>query len=229
MKAVCGPPNVACVCQEMNTDTDATIPPVGYMIIMQTLDAKKRRDCIVDQGLAKVITEQSHDDVVFVQYHPKGIKGGVMPELDSHAASAKNPAPLSTRFSPWHACGKDYETYSQGMKRSAHLALEGCILRLQPGDFDHEAAARQWEETFGVTRSRDLLAFVNARLGFVPGRVGEPEGLVSITVGVRGRDNYEAIKQRARDTGALRDGHLEMCGIKWLLSLTGHDEDKSRL
>lgn len=26
-------------------------------------------------GLAKVITAQEHDDTVFVQYHPKGIKG----------------------------------------------------------------------------------------------------------------------------------------------------------
>jgi hypothetical protein len=47
----------------------------GYMIIMQTEDAKKRREHIEAEGLAKVITSQEHDDVVFVQYHPKGIKG----------------------------------------------------------------------------------------------------------------------------------------------------------
>jgi hypothetical protein len=47
----------------------------GYMIIMQTEDAKKRREYIEAKGLSKVITSQERDDVVFVQYHPKGIKG----------------------------------------------------------------------------------------------------------------------------------------------------------
>lgn len=45
------------------------------MIIMQTEDAKQRRQYIESKGLAKVITSQEHDDVVFVQYHPKVIKG----------------------------------------------------------------------------------------------------------------------------------------------------------
>lgn len=47
----------------------------GYMIIMQTEDAKKRRDYLEKQGLAKVIFTHDHDDVVCTQYHPKGIKG----------------------------------------------------------------------------------------------------------------------------------------------------------
>ena len=47
----------------------------GYMIIMQTEDAEKRRQYIESKGLSKVITSQAHGDTVFVQYHPKGIKG----------------------------------------------------------------------------------------------------------------------------------------------------------
>lgn len=47
----------------------------GYMIIMQTDDAKKRRQYIESKGLARVIASQEHDNTVFVQYHPKGIKG----------------------------------------------------------------------------------------------------------------------------------------------------------
>jgi hypothetical protein len=47
----------------------------GYMIIMQTEDARKRREYIQAKDLAKVITSLEYDDVVFVQYHPKGIKG----------------------------------------------------------------------------------------------------------------------------------------------------------
>lgn len=218
------------------------------MIIMQTEDAKKRREYIESKGLSKVIWGYEHDDVVCAQYHPKGIKGsspfasngaqveadstitgGMMPELDSHAPNPDNPTPLKSRFSPWHACGSDYKAYSEGMKRSSHLTLEGCVLRLAPGELGHEAAARQWEEIFGVARSRDLLAFTNARLGFISGREGEPEGLVSITVGVNGRDKFQGILDRASKEGLCGDGWINMCGIKWYFVLTGHGETKGKL
>lgn len=152
--------------------------------------------------------------------------GGMMPELDSHTPSPNNPTPLKSRFSPWHACGSDHKTYYPGMRRSAHLTLEGCILRLQPGDYGHEAAARQWEEIFGVARSRDLLAFTNARVGFVPGREGRTEGLVSITVGVRGQEKLDAILRRARQANVCMDGRVEICGVQWLFVLAGHEESK---
>jgi hypothetical protein len=100
------------------------------------------------------------------------------------------------------------------MKRTSHLTLEGCILRLAPGDVRHEDAARQWEEVFGVGRSRDLLAFTNARLGFVPGREGVPEGLESVTVGVNGKERFEAILERARREGVCGDGWVDVCGVK---------------
>lgn len=45
------------------------------MIIMQTEDAKKRREYIESKGLSKVIWGYDHGDTVCVQYHPKGIKG----------------------------------------------------------------------------------------------------------------------------------------------------------
>ena len=46
------------------------------MVIMQTVDAKARRDLIESKGLGKVIWTMEHgDDVVAVQYHPKGVKG----------------------------------------------------------------------------------------------------------------------------------------------------------
>ncbi|KAF1850320.1 uncharacterized protein K460DRAFT_270888 [Cucurbitaria berberidis CBS 394.84] len=201
----------------------------GYMIIMQTEDAKERREYIEKKGLAKVIFDYEHDDAVCVQYHPKGIKGGMMPELDSHEPRADNPTPLKSRFSPWHACGPDHRLYYPGMKRSEHLTLEGCVLRLQPGDVGHEAGARQWEEIFGVARSRDLLAFTNARLGFIPGREGQPEGLVSITVGVNSKGKLEAIFDRAGQAGVCGNGSIEMCGVKWFFSLTGHNQSKGKL
>jgi len=115
------------------------------------------------------------------------------------------------------------------MQRSEHLTLEGCVLRLEPGNLDHEAAARQWEEIFGVIRSRDLLAFTNARLGFIPGRAGQPEGLVSITVGVNGKSRLDAIEERAKDAGIYRDGSIEMCGTRWYFVLTGSGESKGKL
>jgi hypothetical protein len=115
------------------------------------------------------------------------------------------------------------------MKRSEHLSLEGCVLRLQPGDYDHEAASRQWEETFGVARSRDLLAFTNARLGFTPGREGLAEGLTSITVGVSSQAKLEEIRARAREVGVLNSGAIEMCGVKFFLSLTATGAAKGKL
>jgi hypothetical protein len=153
-----------------------------------------------------------------------------MPELDSHTPTTNNPSPLTSRFSPWHACGPDVEVYRRGMRRSAHLTLEGCILRLQPGDLEHEAAARQWEDVFGVSRSRDLLAFTNARLGFVAGREGQREGLVSITIGVNGKGKLDAIVERARAAGVYaEDGHIHMCGVQWNLVLKGHGEVAGKL
>ncbi|KAF2009478.1 hypothetical protein BU24DRAFT_75694 [Aaosphaeria arxii CBS 175.79] len=192
----------------------------GYMIIMQTEDARKRREFIEKNSLSKVIWGYDHGDTVCVQYHPKGIKGGVIPELDSHAPSPNNPTPLKSRFSPWHACGSDHKVYYPGMKRASHLSLEGCVLRLAPGDVGHEAAARQWEEIFGVVRSRDLLAFTNARVGFVPGEEGKHEGIVSITVGVRGKENLEGILERAKKEGLCGNGWIEMVGVKWHFVLT---------
>ena len=120
-----------------------------------------------------------------------------MLEVDYHAPGPNNLTPLQSRFSPWHACGPDVEIHIRGMKRAQHLTLEGCVLRLQPGDINHEAAARQWETIFGVTRSRDLLALTKARMG----SEGQPEGLVSITIGVKGRKRYDAILERARNAG----------------------------
>lgn len=48
----------------------------GYMIIMQTEDARTRRKNIEEKNLARVIFGYDHGDTVCVQYHPKGIKGG---------------------------------------------------------------------------------------------------------------------------------------------------------
>jgi hypothetical protein len=47
----------------------------GYMIIMQTGDAKKRKEYIESKGLAKVIFTHETKDSMTVQYHPKGIPG----------------------------------------------------------------------------------------------------------------------------------------------------------
>ena len=149
-----------------------------------------------------------------------------MPELDSYTPCPNNPTPLQSRFSPWHACGPDHEIYYLGMRRAAHLTLEGCVLRLQPGDYGHEAATGQWEGIFGVAGSRNLLAFTNARMSFVPGQEGSPEGLISITVGVQGHGNLSAILKRAREAGVGDDEQVNMCGVRWSFVLTRHLDPK---
>ncbi|EXJ54547.1 hypothetical protein A1O7_09888 [Cladophialophora yegresii CBS 114405] len=198
----------------------------GYMIIMQTLDAAARRKDIESRGLARVIFSHAHDDVLCVQYHPKGIAGGMMPELDSHAPSPTNPTPLESAFSPWHACGSDYHKYSSGMKRCAHLKLLNTTLRLAPGQADVEAAARQWEDYFGIPREgKSQLVFTNSRLSFVPGVDGKPEGLESITIEVKGRRRFEGMLDVARKEGLCGDGWINMLGVKWYFVLQ-EDEDQ---
>jgi hypothetical protein len=194
----------------------------GYMIIMQNLSAQKRRQYIESAKHSKVIFEHHHDDVSCIQYHPKGLKGGMMPELDSHAPSKANPEPLKTPYSPWHACGENYEGYSKLMKKYGDLHLASALLRLAPGDWDTEGASRQWETIFGVGMSRDLVAFTNARMGFVRGQEGKPEGLESITITVNGGDRMDGILQRAKEEGILNeDGSISMLNVKWYIRYAG--------
>jgi hypothetical protein len=201
----------------------------GYMIIMQNVNAQKRREYIESKKFTKVIFEHKHDDVTCVQYHPKGLKGGMMPELDSHTPSKANPNPLKDRFSPWHACGDEYERYSKMMKKYGDLHLVGALLRLAPGDVDTEGASRQWESVFGVGMSRDLVAFTNARMGFIRGQEGKPEGLDSITIAVNGGERFDGILQRASEEGLCGNGWINMCGVRWHFVYGGGGEPPSRL
>ena len=92
------------------------------------------------------------------------------------------------------------------MRRRLHLHLHGVVYRPTPGDVDHEAASREWEDVFGILRSRDILAFTNARMGFIRGVEGQPDGLVPITIGVEGQDEFNAVLDRAREEGLCGDG-----------------------
>ena len=200
------------------------------MLIMQTTDAAARKSYIESKNLAKVIWTHERPGSMAVQYHPKGIPGGVIPELDSHAPTEAIPNPLQTKISPWHACGPDEKAYMASMQNHAHLSLLGVVCRIKPEDPGSELAATQWQDTFGVSRVRDLLGFTNARVGFVRGEEGKHEGIVSVSVGVHGRKRKEAILARAKERGVLgADGTVEMVGVRWNFSLTGDDEVASRL
>lgn len=108
------------------------------------------------------------------------------------------------------------------MKKYGDLHLASALLRLAPGDWDTEGASRQWESVFGVGMSRDLVAFTNARMGFVRGQEGQPEGLESITITVNGGDRMDGILQRAREEGVLQDdGSLRMLNVKWYIRYAG--------
>lgn len=86
---------------------------------------------------------------------------------------------------------------------------------------DHEAASREWEDIFGIPRSRDLLAFTNAQMGFIRGVGGQPDGLASITTGVEGRDEFNAILDRAREEGLCGDGWINILGVKLYFTCMG--------
>lgn len=185
------------------------------MIIMQNSDALKSRQRIESKGLAKVVWSHEGESYVGTQYNPKGIKGGMMPELDSMVPTKEFPKPMDVGVSPWGACGEDFESYSKGMRQAADLHLSGVLLRLGAGDVDTEGASKQWSQIFGVPTSRDLLAFTNARMGFVRGEEGKREGLDCITVAVNGKERFEGILDAARELGLCGDGWINMCGVRW--------------
>jgi len=149
-----------------------------------------------------------------------------MPELDSHIPSPTNLDPLTSSFSPWHACGADYNSYSAGMRRCANLQLVSVVCRLAPGDTDTEAAARQWEELFGVPGEGNELAFTNMRMKFIKGEKDKPDGLESITIAVEGEQRFNAILEAAREEGLCGDGWINMLGVKWYFTLVGDSKSK---
>jgi hypothetical protein len=151
-----------------------------------------------------------------------------MPELDSHARSSANPTPLETQFSPWHACGPEYEKYAAGMRRCSHLKLLGVTLRLAPGQSDVEGAAQQWQEYFGIRREKGGLLFTNSRLEFVPGVEGQPEGLESITIEVKGKKRFDKMLEIVSKEGLCGDGWTNLLGVKWYFVLKEDDGDGQR-
>jgi hypothetical protein len=212
----------------------------GYMVIMQNEDADATRKQIEAAGKSKVIFSHpfSHcypswngnkDEGHCIQYHPKGIKGGMMPELDSHTPCEKNPRPLQDRFSPWHPCGADYDQYVRDMQATSHLHLTGCLLQLSATDGNIIGAAKQWSDTFGIPVNDGHLTFTNAKIDFAPGRRNQSEGLLYITIAVKSRDLMHAILDRARAAGKpiQTPGDLfEMVGVLWNLVVEGNHPTK---
>lgn len=202
------------------------------MIIMQTLDAPARREYIESNKLAKVIFAHKLEESVCIQYHPKGIKGGMMPELDSHYQSKDHSNPLNERFSPWHAAGPMalYPQYSAGMRARGHLHLLGVALRLATGDTNTQGAAVQWYDTFGIEmgNNHSEIRFTNATMNFLPGESGINDGLAEIVVGVEGEEIRKAILARACTEGCRVDkGLVHMLGTNW--NFVPISKTKSRL
>jgi hypothetical protein len=187
------------------------------MIIMQTEDAALRRDYILKNKLGRTITDSRSETYQLVQYHPKGIKGGVMPELDSYDPTVAFPNPVVTEFSPWLALGPRERAplYLAAMRHSSHLRLVGVVLRLDQDDADTLGAAKQWEETFGVVRRGELLCYTNSRIGFVAGIKGMSEGIHSITLAVEGKERMDRMLWAAKEEGLCGDGWVDIVGVRW--------------
>jgi hypothetical protein len=215
----------------------------GYMIIMQSADAVARRARIQADAArlrAKripadklVIYEHVGPASACIQYHPKLIPGNVMPELDSHAAApavaAGVPSELTEAFAPWHAIDAPFEAYREVFRRSADLAIVGVQLRLPVGQRGTEDAAREWRDVFGVPMSRDLLAFTNARLGFLPGEQGKREGLETITIAVKGKKRFDQILEKVAAEGLCGDGWTNLLGVKWYFRYAGEPNEQAKI
>jgi len=200
------------------------------MLIMQTANAKARRARIEAEGLGQVIySSESPGHSVCIQYHPKTVKGGVIPELDSHEPTTIHPDPVAAPFPPWHAIDLPYTSYLPAMKRTANLQISSVQCRLEPGDERVEDAARQWRDVFGAPLSRDLVAFTNARLGFLRGAEDRKPGMERITVAVKGRKRFDRILQVAQEEGICGDGWINMCGVEWYFEYAGEPAENSML
>lgn len=122
--------------------------------------------------------------------------------------------------------------YSEGMRRCADLWLVGVTLRLKAGNGDVQAAARKWEDAFGVKRGEggDGVVFTNAEMCFVKGEVEMSEGLVEVGIAVEGRGRRDDILDRARKEGLSVDGDVvQMLGVKWKFILRDLEVEKSKL
>jgi hypothetical protein len=207
------------------------------MVIMQTASAIARRDYLQSKNMAKVIFEHKTEESVCIQYHPKGIKGGVIPELDSHFPKQGEEDGMKEKIAPWHACGplSGFARYGKSMRRHSHLRFHTVVLQLAPGDQDTEGAARQWESLFGVKKvEAKHLAFTNATLKFSSANEGEKEGLKEIVIGVLGKENLDGILRRASAEGlGVRKedygGSFEMLGVMWHFVLERENFLQSRL
>jgi hypothetical protein len=190
-------------------------------------------------NLAKVIFEHELEHSVCIQYHPKGIKGGVMPELDSHTLSESVPDGVKERVAPWHACGppSGWERYGEVMRMYEHLWLVGVKVQLAEGESDVEEAARQWENLFGVRKvGRGEVGFTNAKMVFLEGIEGEEEGIKEIVIGVEGQGRLEGILRRARSEGLEvipevggGAGTFKMLGVGWKVVLKDGNPVRSQL
>jgi len=114
-------------------------------------------------------------------------------------------------------------------KKSPDLAISGVQLRLAPGDRGTEEAAREWRDVFGVPMSRDLLAFTNARLGFLPGEPGKKEGLETITIAVKGKKKFDQILERVAAEGICGDGWTDLLGVRWYFRYAGEPNETAKM
>jgi len=207
------------------------------MIIAQTANAAARRKYIEERGLAKVIFSHGTEEALCVQYHPRGIRGGVMMELDTVYPTAKRTDPMNEEFSPYPSLGPNSRrsSYIDGMRKSSSLTLVGALLRLAPGDEDVEGAAGQWEAIFGIPRGKEkgLLSFTNMWVRFLPGEYGKKEGLDEIVIAVDERERLDGILNRARTLEGVRihEGVVEMLGVRWRFTpaVVEFGEERSKL
>jgi hypothetical protein len=210
---------------KLKPDADAA----GYMLIMQSRNAKARRKIIDANKLARPIWTFTDTEISYsTQYHPKSVKGNVMPELDTMWPSTEHPDPMAEAMSPWHGFPGNFEDYLPAMKRTRHLQIVNVKLRLAPGESDVHGAAKGWRDIFGVPLIGNTLVFSNATMEFLEGASGVREGLESVTLNVEGKTNFDNILNRASEEGLCGDGWINLCGIKWYFVYIGETQ-KSRI
>lgn len=202
------------------------------MLIMQCRSARQRlmhlrNHFLRDTKRDQVIFQHHDEKYSCIQYHPRIVPGGVIPELDSQVLSisltGSDFETASKHEWVWHACGPNPGDYLWKMRKHDDLVLKGVTVRLDPNDDDVEGAAGRWETMFGVRAEKADLLYTNAKVTFVKGRRDMYEGIESVTVGVKGREKFMGILGRAAERHLCGDGWIDMVGVKWYFELLSEE------
>lgn len=141
----------------------------GYIVILQSDDAERRRGHFADLGV-RVANDMQYGDFLGTQLHPRDT-GGCMLEVDRQSGDVVD--------GPWHPAGADWEG---AIRTDQAAAMVGCTLQSAAPD----RLAARWGEILEVqveaTADGFSLPLDNGAIRFVPPRDARGDGLIGVSL-----------------------------------------------